>query len=97
MFNQNKDERAIAVERASYGLAFKLIAYALLLDVIYRAIVLKQATWDLLAIVILGGFGATLYQIRYKIGTRSWVKAILLSVLLALIIAAALVVLFRDR
>lgn len=93
--NQDKDERAILVEKSSYALAYTLITYAILLDVIYRAIVLKQATWDLLGIVILGGLAATLYQTRYKIANRSWVKAIALSVLAGLIIAVVLVAALR--
>ena len=93
--NQDKDERAVLVEKSSYALAFTLITYAILLDVIYRAIVLKQATWDLLGIVILGGLAATLYQTRHKITNRSWVKAIVLSVLAGLVIAVALVTIFR--
>ena len=93
--NQDKDERAVSVEKSSYALAFTLITYAILLDVIYRAIVLKQATWDLLGIVILGGLAATLYQTRYKITNRSWAKAIALSVLAGLVIAVVLVTVFR--
>ncbi|MDO8577884.1 MAG: hypothetical protein Q7R50_01750 [Dehalococcoidales bacterium] len=93
--NRDKDERTILVEKSSYALAFTIITYALLVDVIYRAIVLKQATWDLLGIVILGGLGASLYQIRYKIATRSWVKAIALSILAGLVVAVVLVTALR--
>jgi hypothetical protein len=88
--SKDKDERAIAVENSSFSLAYKVIAFAILVDVIYRSLVLKEVSWDLLGIVILGGLVATLYQTRYKTGTRSWVKAALLSFLAALVIAAVL-------
>lgn len=76
MFNnkREKDERAEAVEKSSYTLGYKVVTFAILIDVIYRSIVLKTAAWDLLGIVILGGLVATLYQTRYRIATRSWVK-----------------------
>jgi hypothetical protein len=94
MFNNpEKDERVEAVEKQSYCLGYKILSFAVLLDVIYRSIVLKTAAWDLLGIVILGGLAATAYQTRYKIATRSWVKAILLTILAAVLIAAVLVLL----
>lgn len=89
--NQDKDERGILVEKSSYALAYVLTTYAILVDVIYRAVILKQATWDLLGIVILGGLAATLYQTRYKITNRGWVKAIALSIL-AGVVAAVVVI-----
>lgn len=93
MFNNKneRDERAEAVEKSSYSLGYKVITFAILLDVIYRSIVLKMAAWDLLGIVILGGLVATVYQTRYKIATRSGVKAILLSILAAVVIAVIIV------
>jgi hypothetical protein len=93
VFNKkgDKDERAISVENSSYSIAYNIINYALLVDVMYRSIVFKQGSWDLLGIVILGGLAATLYQARYKTATRSSVKAILLTIVSALVIAAALI------
>lgn len=97
MFNhkREKDERAEAVEKSSYALGYKVVSFAILIDVIYRSIVLKTAAWDLLGIVILGGLVATLYQTRYRIATRSWVKAILLSILAAVVVAMVVVLVLR--
>ena len=97
MFNKkgDKDERAVSVENASYSLAYKVMSFALLVDVMFRSFVFKQGAWDLLGIVILGGLAATLYQTRYKIATRSSIKAILLAVVSALLIA--LVIVFLNR
>lgn len=93
--NNDKDERAVEVEKSSYSLAYRVITFAILIDVVYRSIVLKQAAWDLLGIVILAGLVATLYQTRYKIATRSWVKAISLAVLAGVVVSIAIVLLFR--
>jgi phosphotransferase system glucose/maltose/N-acetylglucosamine-specific IIC component len=99
MFNQNKDkdERAISIEKSSYSLAYKIISFAILVDVMYRSFVLQQASWDLLGLVIVGGLIATLYQIHYKAATRSWVKAILLATISALIVAAVIMVVLSLR
>ncbi len=97
MFNRdkNKDERAVSIEKASYSLAYKVIVFAILVDVVYRSFVLKQAAWDLLGLVIGGGLVATLYQTRYKTATRSWVKAILLAFLAAAVVAVVIVLSLR--
>lgn len=95
MFNQaqDKDERAISVENSSYSLAYKIMAFAILADASYRAFVTKEPSWDLLGIVIASGLIATVYQVFHRIGTRSWVKAILLSILAGLVIAGVIVLL----
>jgi hypothetical protein len=92
---EEKDERAVSIEHASYALAIKVVGFALLIDVIYRSIVLKQAAWDLLGIVILGGLVATLYQTHFKTTTRSWVKASLLTVLAAILVAVVIVLFLK--
>ena len=43
-----RDERTIAVEDASYRLAYGFISFALLLDVMYRSLVRREAPWELL-------------------------------------------------
>jgi hypothetical protein len=93
--NQEKDERAVTIEKSSYSLAARVMGFAILVDVIYRSLVTKQASWDLLGIVILGGLVATIYQTRLKTATRSWSKVILLSVLAGLVVAILTFLAFR--
>src|ERR1700693_3054496 len=57
-----RDERTVAVENASYRWAYLLLTYALLVDVIYRSLIRHEATWDLLALVVVGGAVCTVYQ-----------------------------------
>lgn len=71
----NKDERTVYVENASYSLGYKFITFAILLDVAYRSFKLGEASWDLLAIVILSGFVLTIYQAKNKIINKFWVKS----------------------
>jgi len=97
VFNKkiDKDERAISVENSSYSMAYNIITYALLVDVIYRSFVLKQTAWDLIGIVFLGGLAATLYQLRYKAASRNMVVAIVVSIISGIAISAVSVFLRR--
>ena len=79
-----RDERTVAVENASYRWAYLLLTYALLVDVMYRSFVRHEATWDLLALVIVGGAVCTVFQARQKILAHGWVmKAVLVAALRA--------------
>lgn len=89
-----RDERTVVVEDASYRFAYFFITYALLLDVMYRSVVRQEASWELLAIVIVGGAVSTLYQWRRKILTRRSLKLAAVTVGVAGIVAA-LVAAFR--
>ncbi len=88
-----RDERTEAVEGASYGLAYKLVAFALLLDVAYRSFFLGQAAWDLLAIVIVSGLAITAYQWRGSIISRGWARALVVAISVAFVVAVSLAVL----
>jgi hypothetical protein len=92
-----RDERTTAVENASYRVAYGFVAFAVLLDVIYRSGVRGEAPWDLLAIVIVSGIGSSLYLARYRVLTRQSVGVLLLASLLAAIFAAVLAVLLSAR
>jgi hypothetical protein len=82
-----RDERTVAVENTSYKWAYILITYALLIDVIYRGIVHKEAAWDLLALVIAGGAVCTVFQARQKILAHGWVRDVMLVALIGAVIA----------
>ena len=61
-----RDERTVAVANAGYRLAYMLLSFALLIDVMYRGLMRDEAAWDLLALVILGGAVCAVYQARQK-------------------------------
>ena len=85
-----RDERTTAVENASYRWAYLLLTYALLVDVMYRGLVRREATWDLMALVIVGGAVCTVYQFRQKILTHGWAKKVVLVACIAGVIATIL-------
>lgn len=86
-----RDERTVAVENASFRLAYYILSYGLLLSVAYRGFVLEQSSWDLLGLVIVAGATATYYQSRQDILERRWLLATVAAVALAALVAAALV------
>jgi hypothetical protein len=83
-----RDERTVAVENASYRWAYSLLTYALLLDVMFRSLIRREAAWDLMALVILGGAFCAAYQSRQKILTHGWVMKAVLAACIAGVIAA---------
>jgi len=83
-----RDERTISVEDASYRFAYGFISFALLLDVMYRSFVRREASWELLAIVIVGGMVSSVYQWRRKILTLHSFKLALVIFGFAGIVAA---------
>jgi len=90
-----RDERTVATENASYRWAYLVLSFGLLLSVAYRGLVLGEAAWDLLALVVAGGAVAARYQGRHRVLSRPWVVASVGGALLAAIVAAALVLLRR--
>jgi hypothetical protein len=91
----SRDERTAVVENASYRIAYLVMSFGLLACVAYRGFVLQQSSWDLLALVILGGATATMYQGTNKVLSRLWIKATVATIIIAGLIAAAFVILFR--
>lgn len=97
MINQSisRDERTVVVENASYRIAYLVMSFGLLTSVAYRSFVLQQSSWDLLAIVILGGAIATLYQGTNKALSRRWIMATVATFVIAGLLAIVFVIFFR--
>lgn len=87
-----RDERAVATENASYRWAYLFLSFGLLLSIAYRAFERNESSWDLLALVILGGAVATTYQGGNQILTRRWSIASAGAAVIALILAIVFVV-----
>ena len=88
-----RDERTTAVENASYRWAYLVLSFGLLVSVAYRAFVLGESSWDLLALVLLGGLVTTLYQGRYRVLSGRWAMVAVLTMLIASVLAVVLVLL----
>jgi hypothetical protein len=89
-----RDERTVTVENASYRWAYLVLTYTLLMDVMYRSLVRHEATWDLMALVVVGGVICTLYQARQRILAHGWVMKVVLAACIAGVIAAVLAMTF---
>jgi hypothetical protein len=89
-----RDERTVAVENVSYKWAFAFLLFALLIDVMCRGLLRREAAWDLMALVIVSSGLSTIYQARQRIWGRGWGwTATLLTILggvIGFIVAAVL-------
>ena len=74
-----RDERTLAVENASYRLAYYTLSFGLLLITAYRAAVLHDNSLDLLALVSVGGLVAAFYQAAQRILSPRWLAIALIS------------------
>lgn len=88
-----RDERTTSVENASYRWGFNILAFGSLAIVTYRGFFLQESLWDLLALVIVSGLTATLYQARQKIFTRRSVLGMLLIGAVSAVVAVVIVLL----
>lgn len=90
-----RDEREAAVDRAGDRLAYVVLSYGLLLIVAYRAFVDGQSSWELLALVVLGGAVGGAYRIAQRTATRDALLAVGLTILAAA--GVALLVVLAGR
>ena len=97
MNNQSvsRDERTTVVENTSYRIAYLVMSFGLLASVAYRGFVLNQSSWDLLALVILGGVTATMYQGINKVLSRRWILTTVATVIIAGLLAIVIGVITR--
>ena len=84
-----RDERTISIENASYRWAYLVLSFGMLLVVAYKSLMLGESSWELLALVILGGLVATSYQAAHRVLTQRWAISMVISVLLAGAIAVS--------
>ena len=91
----DRDERTVTVEHASYRWAYLVLSYGLLLSVMYRSFVRHEASWDLLALVVLGGAVSALYQGSYRVLTRRWLLLSAAAAAIAFVLGVAIVLAMR--
>lgn len=86
-----RDERTIAVENASYRLAYTILSFGAMVIVAWRGFVLKQNLWDLLVLVILSSALATAYQAVHRIFERRVIMAMVVLAVISGLVASGLV------
>jgi hypothetical protein len=91
-----RDERTLSVENASFRWAYLFMTYGALAIVAYRALALKESSWDLLALVVGSGLLTSGYQGLHRVLERRWAVAVLVSFLAAAVVAALAVLCTRP-
>jgi hypothetical protein len=82
----NVDARSAIIMRGNMW-SFNFLAFALLFDIMYRAMVWHEAAWDLYALLIASGIFSLVYAIRHKVLPLNR-KSIVAMALLAFMAAA---------
>jgi hypothetical protein len=88
-----RDERTVATENASYRWGFLVLSFGLLLATAYRSFARGEASWDLIALVIIAGGVTTAFQAARRVLTRRWMLVSIATMLTAALLAGFLVLL----
>ena len=88
-----RDERTLTVENASYRWGYLFLAFGVLLIVAYRGLVQEEASWDLLALVIVSGLVTTVYQGSHRVLSGRWAATALGAAIVAGLLAAVIALL----
>jgi hypothetical protein len=85
----NADQRSLIMMQGNTW-SYNFLMFALLFDIMYRAMIWHEAAWDLYALLIASGAISLLYAIRHKafVLNRHSVMVMALLALLAAAIAA---------
>jgi hypothetical protein len=86
-----RDERETSVDQAADRLSYLVVSFGLLAIVAYRSMVDREASWDLLGLVVLGGLVGTGYRVRRRVVSRRWELVVAGTAAVALVVAAVIV------
>jgi len=92
-----RDEREALVDLAADRLAFLVLAFGLLLAVMYRSFVLDEASWDLIGLIVLAGAAGFVYRLQARATSGRWLALRFVTVVVAAAIAAVIVLAFSGR
>lgn len=83
-----RDERETGVDQAADRLSYLVLSFGLLAVVAYRSVVDREAPWDLLGLVVLGGLVGTAYRTRQRAVSRRWILVLVGTAAVGLVVAA---------
>jgi hypothetical protein len=92
----NRDEREVGIDRAADRLASIVLSFGLLAIAAYRSLVEGVASWELLALVLLGGAVSGAYRLWQGVLTRQAVLVLAGTAVIGLMVAAGLVLGIRS-
>jgi hypothetical protein len=90
-----RDERTTTVENAGYRWSFLVLTFGLLAIVAVRSFSHGEQSWDLLMLVIAGGFVNAGYQAIHRVVYRRWIVLAAVTIASAALIAILMVYLRR--
>lgn len=88
-----RDERTTAVENAGYRWSYLVLSFGLLAIVAFRSFSRGEQSWDLLALVLVGGIVNAGYQGIHRVVYKRWVVLSAMTLILAAVLAAVMVTL----
>jgi hypothetical protein len=86
----DRDERTTVVENAGYRWSYLVLSFGLLAVIAFRSFSLGQTSWDLLALVVLGGAVNAGYQGFHSVLYRRWAILAAVTMIVAAILAAVM-------
>lgn len=90
-----RDEREVTIDRAADRLAYIVMSFGLLGIVAYRSFIQGVASWELLALVVIGGGVSAAYRLRQGVVTRPALLVLAATAIIALAVAAGVVLSLR--
>jgi hypothetical protein len=85
-----RDEREAAVDRVGDRIVAFVLSYGLLVIVAYRSLVLREAAWDLLGLLVLSGVAGFAYRWRQRVVTSGVLLALVAAAIIAGVVATLL-------
>lgn len=86
-----RDERTTAVENAGYRWAYLFQAFGILLIVAVRGAMKGEASWDLMALVVLAGGVHFVFQAFHRALYKRLARQVAVALIAAVLLAAVLV------
>jgi hypothetical protein len=92
-----RDERTLAIENASYRWSYLILSFGLLLDLNARILFPHKGDWDLLLLIIVAGMFCTIYQARARVVTRALVWVMIITGVVAALVAVMVTLVSRHH
>ena len=83
-----RDERTTSVENAGYRWSYLVLSFGLMAIVAFRSFSRGENSWDLLALILLGGIVNAVYQGMHHVIYRRWVVLAAVTLVAAALLAA---------
>lgn len=91
----DRDERTVAVENAGYRWAYLFLSFGVLLIVAVRGSLYGEASWDLMALVVLGGAVHFAFRTFHRALYKRLALRVAVAVTAGLLLAIVLVLIRR--